>query len=249
LNVRWISAGALALAASLAWMVVEALSMVDAPPVEALQAIGGIATGTAFGRAWAVATAALAAALAIARASRFRIIPLRTLALLLVLMAIAHASAGHAGADGFDWRLPAMAVHLLATGLWAGGVFAATLVTMGGPPDPVDAARYARRLSALATAALAGVVATGAGIAWHELGGSAAPLLPANGSAWGLTLDAKLALVAIAVVLGGFNRFVTMRSLPDAWPRFARVLRVEAVVLLAALAAAAWLANGEPPAP
>ena len=58
----------------------------------------------------------------------------------------------------------------------------------------------------------------------------------------------KLALVAIAVALGGFNRFAVMPSLPASWPRFARVLRVEAVVLLAALVAAAVLANGEPPA-
>jgi putative copper resistance protein D len=61
-------------------------------------------------------------------------------------------------------------------------------------------------------------------------------------------LDAKLALVAIAVALGGFNRFAVMPSLPRAWPRFVRVLRVEAAVLLAVLVAAALLANGEPPA-
>jgi ABC-type nitrate/sulfonate/bicarbonate transport system permease component len=37
-------------------------------------------------------------------------------------------------------------------------------------------------------------------------------------------------------------------ALPGASPRFARVLRVEAGVLLAALVAAAWLASGKPPA-
>jgi hypothetical protein len=54
--------------------------------------------------------------------------------------------------------------------------------------------------------------------------------------------------VAAAIALGGFNRFVVMPSLPAAWPRFARVLRGESVVLLGALAAAAWLAGGAPPA-
>jgi putative copper export protein len=39
-----------------------------------------------------------------------------------------------------------------------------------------------------------------------------------------------------------------MPALPRAWPRFARVLRLEAGVLAAVLVAAALLANGEPPA-
>jgi putative copper resistance protein D len=84
--------------------------------------------------------------------------------------------------------------------------------------------------------------------AWHGLGGSLAPLDPATASAWGQVLDVKLALVATAVALGAFNRFVVMRSLPGGWPRFVRILRIEAAVLLLALTAAAWLANGEPPA-
>ena len=58
---------------------------------------------------------------------------------------------------------------------------------------------------------------------------------PASGSPWGLVLDVKLALVAIAVALGGFNRFVVMPSLPGAWLRFVRVLRVESAVLAAVL--------------
>jgi len=242
------AAGFLALAASLAWMWAEAIAMTDSPPGAALLAIGGIVVDTGFGRAWAVATLALAAGLALARACRYRAMPLRTLALVLVVVAVAHASAGHAGAQGLGWLLPATAVHLLATGLWAGGVFAAALVALRGEPDAIDCARYAARLSTLATAALAGVVATGAAIAWHGLGGSLAPLAPAAASSWGLALDLKLALVAIAVVLGGFNRFVVLPRMPDATTRFAQVLRVEAAVMLAVLAAAAWLAGGEPPA-
>jgi copper resistance protein D len=242
------AAGTLALIASLAWMGLQAIAMTELPPLQALPAVGGIVVDTGFGRAWAVATLALVAGIVAAHGCRFRVFPLRALGVLLVVIATAHACTGHAGATGIGWLVPTMAVHQLATGLWAGGVFAAALVVGRGAPDAVDCARYARRLSQLATAALGGVVLTGAASAWHALGGSLAPLAPAQASPWSLALEAKLALVAFAIALGGFNRIVVMPALPAAWPRFARVLRVEAVVLLAALAAAAWLAGGEPPA-
>jgi putative copper resistance protein D len=208
------TAAVVALAASLAWIAVQAFLMADPEPGDVWRAIGGIVVDTGFGRSWSIATLALAAGLALAGACRYRRLPLRTLALALVVVAAAHARAGHAGANGLGWPVPAMAVHLLATGLWAGSVFAAALVVLRGDPDPVDCARYGARLSALATASLAGVVATGVAIAWHGLGGSLAPLAPAGASSWGIALDAKLAVVAIAVALGGFNRFVVMPSLP-----------------------------------
>ena len=242
------AAAATALLANLAWMALQAIAMTEGPPGEALLAVGGIVADTGFGRAWAVAMLALVASLALASACRYRAFPLRVLGVALVTVATAQACMGHAGADGLGWLVPTMAVHRIATGLWAGGVFAAALVVLSESPDAVDMTRYAGRLSALATAALAGVVLTGAASAWHALGGSLAPLAPASTTPWTLALDIKLALVAAAIALGGFNRFVVMPTLPAGWPRFARVLRVEAGVLLAALAVAAWLAGGEPPA-
>ncbi len=241
-------ASLLTLAASLAWMEVQAIAMTDLAPGAALLSAGGVIVDTAFGRAWAVATLALAACVALAYALRYRPMPLQRLGWGVTAAAVAHASAGHAGANGFDWLVPTMAVHELATGLWAGGVFAAVLVVLRGEAHSVDGARYAARLSMLATAALLGVAATGVASAWHGLGGSLAPLAPATATSWGVVLDVKLALVATAVALGGFNRFVVMPALPGAWRRFAWVLRTESVVLLATLVAAACLANGEPPA-
>ena len=241
-------ASLLTLVAGLAWMAVQAMSMTDLAPVAALLSAGDVVVDTAFGRAWALETLAVAACLAIARARRYRPMPLRSLGVAVTVVAVGHACAGHAGANGLGWLVPAMAVHMLATGLWAGSVFAVALGVLRGDPHAVDGVRYARRLSALATAALAGVVATGVASAWHALGGSVAPLAPDTASPWSVALDAKLALVATAVALGGFNRFAMMPWLPTSWSRFIRVLRVEAVVLLAVLVAAAWLANGEPPA-
>jgi len=242
------AAATTALLADLAWMALQAIAMTDASPGEALLALGGIVAGTGFGRAWAVALLALVASLALAAACRYRAFPLRLLGVALAILATAQACMGHAGADGLGWLVPTMAVHRIATGLWAGGIFAAVLVVLRESPDAVDVTRYAGRLSALATAALAGAALTGAASAWHALGGSPGPLAPASATPWTLTLEIKLALVLAAVALGGFNRFAVMPSLPASWPRFARVLRAEAAVLLAALAAAAWLAGGEPPA-
>jgi len=242
------AAAGTALVANLAWMALQAIAMTEASPAEALLAVGGIVADTGFGRAWAASTLALVAGLVLAGACRYRAFPLRGLGVALAVVATAQACTGHAAADGLGWLVPTLAVHRIATGLWAGGVFAAVLVVLRESPDAVDGARYARRLSALATAALAAVVVTGAASAWHALGGSLAPLAPASATPWSIALEAKLALVLLAVALGAFNRFALLPALPAAWPRFARVLRVEAAVLGAALAAAAWLAGGEPPA-
>lgn len=244
----FMQANLLALAASVAWMVVQSIGLTDLPLPAAFQAIGGIVTDTSFGQAWALSTFTLAACAALAQAKRYRPMPVRWLGVGVTLVAAWHASAGHAGANGIGWQLPTTAVHALATGLWAGGVFAAVLAVWRGAPPEVDGSRYAQRLSRLATAALAAVVVTGAASAWHGLGGSLGPLMPATASSWGVVLDVKLGLVAVAIGLGAYNRFAVMPSLPAAWPRFARVLRIEAAVLAAVLVAAAWLANGEPPA-
>ena len=237
-----------ALAASLAWIALQAIAVTELPPFEALAASGGVIGGTQFGRAWAVATLGVASCVALALAWRRRPAPLRRLWTALAVVAAAHAGAGHAGANGLGWLVAVTALHALATGVWAGGVFAAAWLVPPASTDAVDTVRHAARLSAQAAAALAVVVATGAVCAWHGLGGTPAALALASGSSWGRVLDAKLALVAIAVALGGFNRFAVMPSLPGAWPRFASVLRVESAVLLAVLVAAALLANGEPPA-
>lgn len=242
------------LAASLAWMMVQAITLTDLPPGAALLAAGGIVVDTQFGRAWAPGALALVVGVVLAAAYRYRSPPLRGFAAVAAVVVVSHACAGHAGANGIGWSVLVMSVHLLAIGAWSGAVFAAALTVVRADADAADGLRYATRLSTLASVALAGVVITGLMSAWHGLGGSVAPLLPVTSTPWGVLLDIKLALVAAAVALGGFNRLVVMPALqassgsPLPWRRFAGVLRLEAAVLLAALVAAALLANGEPPA-
>ncbi len=244
-----------ALAASLAWMEVQAIALTELSPGAALLAAGDVVVDTQSGRAWLPGVLALLACIALVAASapgRGR----RSLGWRWPSrgVAAAHARAGHAGANGWGWSTAIMTLHLLAIGAWAGTVFAAALVVLRDDAHAANGARFAARLSTLAGAALAGVVVTGALSAWHGLGGTLAPLVPGTATPWGLALDVKLALVATAIALGGYNRVVVLPALratpaaPAPWRRFTRVLRLEAVVLLAALVAAALLANGEPPA-
>ncbi len=259
-----------ALAGALAWLVVEAISMTELAPWAAIAQAWPIVTGTRAGALWALQVGMLAACIGLGAIGGRGPRGTAVAALAVVVLAGARASAGHAGAAGVDAQTVVMTVHLLATGAWAGAVIVGALVVLRpdghghehpSASDRQAVARYLSRLSSLATAALALVVLTGAASGWHALGGRVGALLPAAAApAWAGVLDVKLVLVAVAIALGAFNRFRTLPPLLAALAtprgdaavprrRFVRVLRVEAVVMLAVLVAAAILANIEPPAP
>ena len=170
----------------------------------------------------------------------------------------------HAGANGdFTLAVAIEWIHLALVSLWVGAVIVAgwLLPRQGAADVPLpdlqdnaDQARYIEALSRTATIALAGIVLTGATAAWRILGD------PANlaGNPYGTTLLVKLGLVLCAAALGGFNRFFVMPPLlralrhPDqaashARRRFTRILRIEVLVLAAALVAAAFLTSTAPP--
>ncbi|UUZ54127.1 CopD family protein [Massilia sp. H-1] len=166
----------------------------------------------------------------------------------------------HASANGdLNAAVAADWIHLCLISVWVGEVVIAGLFVLGRrgaahAPDREDMARYVENLSSSATFALVGIFATGIFSAWHNVG-SVAGL---SGNPYGVTLLAKLAMVTIAVLLGGFNRFVVMPPLlaglrragacdTSSLRRFTLVLRIEAVVLLGVLVAAAILSSTSPP--
>lgn len=159
---------------------------------------------------------------------------------LLMLFALARASVSHAGehglasiAVGVEW------LHMMLIGVWLGAVAVAASVVR--PAHPA----YLASLSSAATWALAGIVATGLFNVWQRIG--APEQLISN--PWGLALTAKLALFAVAVLLGAYNRFVGFPAAAQGQAgRALLVLRIESAVLFAALAAAAILASQPPPA-
>jgi putative copper resistance protein D len=177
---------------------------------------------------------------------------------LLLLAAAARVTIGHAYEHGPLSIAAAMAwLHLLFMALWAGIVFVAgwlvlpSMLRMEAAPT-AQRAMYLAAMSAWATAALAGVLATGAYNAYRVLG-SPVDLVEQG---YGQVLLVKLLLVLIAIGLGGYNRFFGLpASLAERPPQPAQralgtvltVLRIEALALLLVLASAAILANSAPP--
>lgn len=173
------------------------------------------------------------------------------------------SAVGHAGSQGdLSFDVANDGVHLLAACLWVGMVLFAASVRLpaigASVQQRLDATQWVASLSSTATVALLVVVLTGSFKVWR----SGTSLTALTSSDYGVALGSKLALVVVAAGLGGFNRFrilpalfVDLRAdIGDAASRPWRhhlktVLRVEALVLLLVLFAAAVLAGTEPPNP
>lgn len=251
---------AMAAIAAILW--VEAASMAEVPLVEALPAVVAVLTATHYGLAWMIGAAALLITGAVC-ATDVRVraggaaAAVRIAALGVLLYSRSMVS--HAGAGGdFTWALLTDWVHLVLVSVWVGEVIVAGLVVLRALPGDAsegrsDCARYVDALSRSATVALSGIVLTGVASSWRVLD-SPADLI---GNPYGTALLVKIGLVLCAMALGGYNRFVVMPSLlaslrcagqpgHGAGRRFAKVLHIEAIVLVAALIAAAVLTSTPP---
>lgn len=104
------------------------------------------------------------------------------------------------------------------------------------------------RFSAWAAGLVATLAVAGGALAWRILGSWAAVVETGYGQA----LLVKLALVAAAVALAGYNRFRALPAVihsPDAdlaWRRLRGTVTAEALVLVAVLAVTGWLVNASP---
>jgi putative copper resistance protein D len=264
---RRVSLAALAIAmladAGVLWL--QAAAMAEVPVSQAGAAAWSMLTATHFGLAWSIgigalvfSAAAMALSMQVPRSSWPVFLTLPGLAVFLYTRSMV----SHAASDGdFGVALLADWLHLILACLWVGSVLVAGFLVLAAPPagsveDRKDCARYVASLSMSATFSLAGIFASGLFSAWRNLGSAGALV----GSAYGAALLAKLALVGLAVLLGGINRFVVMPSLLAglgsgspvatlAARRFTMVLRIEAGVLLGVLMLAAILSSTSPPLP
>lgn len=259
LSLAGAAAVAAALLASGALLWLKAAAMAEVPLTDAGAAAWSMLTATHFGLAWTAGTSALAlGALAIVLrrdgTDRRRWIVLNLSALAAFLYT--RSTVSHASAESdFGIRILVDWFHLVLVSVWVGEVVIAGLLTLAAAPsdladDRIDCKGYIEGISTTATYALAGIVVTGLANAWFNVGSPAALV----GNAYGSALLAKLALVAIAVLLGGFNRFFVLPSLTAAGPvaapalrRFTTILRIEAVVLSGVLILAAILSSTPPP--
>lgn len=245
---RWAaSAGVLGAAANL-WA--AAAVMGDVPLGEALPMLAPT-LGTAYGKAGLAGLAALAAAALVVQLPGRGRVGAALLAASLLVFSLARVSVSHAAGEGLlsmgalvEW------IHLVLVALWLGLVAMTGCIVLPrartGWPGTGQLRLYLDRVSGWATVALAGIAATGLYNAWHRLGG----LEDLSGNLYGNALVFKVALVALAVALGGYNKLFGFPAVAASLLRRApvvKVLRIEFVILLVALLAAAVLTSSQPP--
>ncbi|KWN14471.1 CopD family protein [Burkholderia ubonensis] len=246
------AAAAALLLADLGWLVYEAAAMSGAGLGGALGAIPTVLVQTRAGFAWSVAFGGTVVLAVVALSRPDGPLAYAVLWLAVIVIAAGKASLGHAADTGaFSAAIALQTLHLLVTAAWGGLVLAgglAVLPALGSSVARGALIRIAQRLSRTSIVALAFVLATGALNAARGLGGSLAPL---DGSAWGRVLLLKLLLVALALVLGGLNRFSALprlrrtASTEDAHT-FRNILHLEGLTMIGVFIAAAVLAASVP---
>jgi putative copper resistance protein D len=250
-----LAAAAAALAADIAWLWLESALMAEVPVLDAGSATWTMATSTHLGLAWCIGLGALAvgAACSVARDGRT---PWPTMAALAVFW-YTRSMAGHAASDGdasvrllADWARLGLVSVWIGEVIVSGGVILRTAGDLTTTADTRARTAYATSLSNSATIALAGIVVTGLYAAWRNVRG----IGDLVGNPYGDALTAKLLLVGVAALLGGFNRLAVMPSWlaaqatrPALSARFKHILWIEAAVLTGAVVLAAWLASASPP--
>jgi len=245
------AAGLSALASALALLIATAV-MGDVGLREACPMFWMMLTSTDYGHAGGVTVLAMLGLLTLrwgggaGRASDIGV------GVALSVFAITRASMGHAGEEGLlSVALAAEALHYAAIGVWTGAVLVSAWWALSGSRIARAAAsshdRYLDLMSQVATLAVLVIFATGVYSAWHRVG-SAEHL---QHTFYGVTLVVKVALVLVAIALGGYNKFwglpAASRS-AQALHRVRAALRIESVVLIGVVLAASILISQQPPA-
>ncbi|OFA06899.1 copper resistance protein D [Duganella sp. HH101] len=205
------------------------------------------ATSTAYGWSGCTAIAALAAVLALRCIPRLPPVGEVLILLGMAMFAVTRSSMGHAGEQGL-WSpgMAAESIHLSAISVWAGVVAVSGLLVLQERWEMDAMNRYLNWMSHAATAALAAIAITGIYSGWHRVG-SAGNLIY---TVYGITLLSKVALVLAAIGIGGYNKFIGLPAASRSPAGVAAVrlaLRIETILLVGAILAAAILTSQQPP--
>ncbi len=250
----------IALSMHVAALWLQSAQMAELPLSQAAAAVVPVLTSSHFGQMWLAGLVALLL-LAILQWRRRPSVPLQWVgALALAGFALSRAEISHAAANAdVHWPVALQALHWLLISVWTGSVLVAAWIVL--PARLIKTARgrgaslaYATQLSGAATIALTGILITGSISAWRGMGETAQWI----DSRWGQFLLLKLALVAMAIALGAFNRWRGLPALRDAVAsvegasrhaqrQFVLVLRAESVLLCVILVVAANLSSSVPP--
>jgi copper transport protein len=156
---------------------------------------------------------------------------------MVVDVSFSHAAAG---TDPF-LDVPVQVLHVVAVGLWLGGLLG-LLVNLRGEPGETSA-RLARRFSRLATAGIAGVAITGLLRAISEVG-TVANLVSSD---FGHLVIAKTALLGVLALFGAVNHFRNVPAAGRALKGLRRIGSAELLVGCTVLLLSASLVNLAPP--
>jgi putative copper export protein len=149
----------------------------------------------------------------------------------------------HAGSRGELLPIIGDFVHLIAMLVWVSAVLYTAVYRFATPRDGVN---ILERVSSVALLSVGALTLTGVYAGLVRLWDPA--LLSVT--QYGQTLVLKVAVVAVAVVLAGINRFQWMpllRRIPSRLPNFQRFLALEAVVLTGVLMTTSALTTTAPP--
>ncbi|XVU30126.1 copper resistance protein CopC [Actinoplanes sp. CA-054009] len=171
-----------------------------------------------------------------------------TAAVAATIAVTAPALVGHTRVDLL--AIAAGALHLLAGGVWLGGLagLALTLPALSG--RGTTAAEVLARFSTAAAGVLAALVATGALLSWQILGSWKA----LTSTTYGQLLLAKVAVVLVALLIAAWNRWSLLPRLRRAatFRPVVRAVTIEGAVLAAVLLITGFLVDTSPevaPAP
>ncbi|WAL83221.1 CopD family protein [Pandoraea sp. XJJ-1] len=173
-----------------------------------------------------------------------------------VTLALARAGTGHAADAAVPWlAIGIHTLHVAAAASWTGALLVAGCAIPGWRHWPVGArAAYGERLSSVAALAMVVALVTGAFNAWRTLGETPSLWFAPQNAPYFAWLVTKLVLVGIAALLGAWNRWHFLPRLaldtgetPLDTTAFARVVAIEALVLVMVMSLAAKLGTTMPP--
>jgi len=168
-------------------------------------------TGTSFGRLslWRAGIAAgFALVLLLEKRAAFSS-PWRTAPLAAALLA-SLAGAGHAASGGGCFFLLVDGCHLLAAGIWPGGLLPLALFLASGTAE--ESRRAVRRFSAVSLVTVALLALSGSINSWHLLGSWQA----LGTTVYGRLLLIKVTLFIVMIAIGAWNLLILKPRLPDA---------------------------------
>ena len=176
--------------------------------------------------------------LVFAISGRFKSIGTGVFLLIITIIAIIiPVFQSHAASSGsHSMAIGSLAIHVIALALWVGGVFAVALLT------PAARAMAVQRFSVLALWAAIAVVISGSVNAFIRL-----DFRGAWSNNYAYLVIGKFGLTIALVVLGYLHR-KNLVKLPEInWPKFARLISTEVILMLTTLIAGSWLATSQPP--